>query len=244
MGRMVAEEISREEDMQLSFAIEAVGHDGIGSALSGATVTDDFDGAIKMGDIAVDFTNHEAALRHITASASAGKPIVVGTTGFSPEELEKARSFAHTIPLLISPNMSVGVNLLFKLTRDVASILTDFDIEIAEIHHNKKKDAPSGTAARIAEIVKEVRRDAVLVHGREGLTGARSPQEIGIHSLRGGDVVGEHTVIFAGEGERVELTHRAHSRRTFARGAIRAIRFLADADPGIYSMEDVLGLKG
>ena len=243
MGRIVADEIFADDELNLSAAVEASDHEGLGTSINGAVVTHDFGNAVSKGDIVVDFTNHEAALEHITASAAAGKPIVVGTTGFSAEELEKARGFAHTIPLLISPNMSAGVNLLFKITRDVAKVLSDFDIEITEIHHNQKKDAPSGTAAKIAEVLREVRRDALLVHGREGMTGARQPEEIGVHSLRGGDVVGEHTVIFAGNGERLELTHRAHSRRTFARGAIKAIKFLLNKDPGFYTMQDVLGLK-
>jgi 4-hydroxy-tetrahydrodipicolinate reductase len=147
------------------------------------------------------------------------------------------------IPIVYAPNMSVGVNLLFRLVAEAAGILNEgYDVEIVEMHHRMKKDAPSGTAAKIADIVKRVRAGGKEVHGRQGVIGERSPEEIGIHALRGGDVVGEHTVIFAGSGERLELTHKASSRRTFAAGVIRAIRFVQDQKPGLYDMKDVLGI--
>jgi 4-hydroxy-tetrahydrodipicolinate reductase len=138
--------------------------------------------------------------------------------------------------------MSAGVNLLFKVVQEVTRTLPDFDVEIVEIHHKRKKDSPSGTAARIAECIERVKKDVRPIHGREGATGPRNPRELGLHSIRGGDVVGEHTVIFAGEGERFELTHRAHSRRTFAQGTLRAIHYIVGRKPGLYSMADVLGL--
>ncbi|HUV37020.1 MAG TPA: 4-hydroxy-tetrahydrodipicolinate reductase [Patescibacteria group bacterium] len=241
MGRMVAEEIAAADDMELAAAVEATGHPGIGTVLLGVKVSDSVADALDAGDLLVDFTTPEAALAGIRAGEDAGKAVIVGTTGLSGEQLAAAREAAKSIPLLISPNMSPGVNLLFKVVEDVARVLHDFDAEVIEIHHNRKKDSPSGTAAKIGDILARARSGARLVHGREGIIGPRAPDEIGMHSLRGGDVTGEHTVIFAGEGERFELTHRAHSRRTFARGTVRAIRFMKNRDPGLYSMADVLG---
>ncbi len=242
MGRMVAEEIYAADDLSLAAAVEAPGHTGIGTDLFGVTVIGDLARALDAGDVLVDFTIPEAALANINACAESGTPAVVGTTGFTPQQLSEARKAADKIPLLISPNMSPGVNLMFEVVGDVARALEDFDVEIVEIHHNRKKDSPSGTAARLGGIIEEARSGARLVHGREGIVGPRKPEEIGMHSVRGGDVTGEHTVIFAGEGERFELTHRAHSRRTFARGTIRAIRFMKDRSAGLYTMADVLGL--
>ena len=181
--------------------------------------------------------------RHRTGPVQGGVAAVVGTTGLSDSQLEAAGEAGSEIPLLIAPNMSLGVNLMFRTVEEVARALKDFDPEIVEIHHNRKKDSPSGTAVRLAEALERARPGLERVHGREGMIGARKANEIGIHSLRGGDVVGEHTVIFSGEGERFEITHRAHSRRTFARGAIRAVRFLAGKPAGLYSMSDVLGLS-
>jgi 4-hydroxy-tetrahydrodipicolinate reductase len=242
MGRTVIEEIAGDKDLKLVGAIEEAGNAGLGSSLGGMIVTTDLPKALASCDVVVDFTNPKAALEHIQQSAAAGKAAVVGTTGFSAEELALAKKAGDKIPLIISPNMSAGVNLMFKIAEDVARALPDFDTEIMEIHHNKKKDSPSGTAARLAEAIGRVRPSPLLVHGRSGLVGARKPAEIGMHSLRGGDVVGEHTVIFAGEGERFELTHRAHSRRTFARGTLRAIHFIRGKQPGLYTMADVLNL--
>jgi len=240
MGRMVAEEIGGAEDLSLARAMEASGHKGIGTSLFGVEVTDDSVLPAGEADVAVDFTNPEAAVKHISICRETMTPIVVGTTGISEEGMELAREAADSIPVLISPNMSVGVNLLFRIVEETARVLGDFDVEISEIHHNLKKDSPSGTAARIAEIISSTRKESRIVHGRSGLVGPRNKDEIGVHSLRGGDVVGEHTVIFAGQGERLELTHRAHSRRTFARGTIRAVRFIVDRKPGLYTMADVL----
>ena len=242
MGRTVIEEIAGDKDLKLIGAIEAPGNAGLGSSLGGVVVSADLPKALSSCDVMVDFTNAAAALEHIAQSAAAGKAAVIGTTGFSSDELAAAKKAAEKIPLIISPNMSAGVNLMFKIVEDVARALPDFDAEIMEIHHNKKKDAPSGTAVRLAEAIGRRRSSSRLVHGREGIVGARKPDEIGMHSLRGGDVVGEHTVIFAGEGERFELTHRAHSRRTLARGTLRAIHFIYGKKPGLYTMMDVLNL--
>lgn len=241
MGRAVAAEIEGEKDLELAGAVEAAGVEG---SLLGVSVTSSLGDVIGYCDVVVDFTNPEATLEHIGACAEAGVPLVVGTTGFSSGQLERARAAAEKVPLLIAPNMSAGVNLMFRTVEDMARALNDFDTEIVEIHHNRKKDSPSGTAARLAESIERVRSGLERVHGRMGMLGPRKANELGVHSLRGGDVVGEHTVIFAGEGERLEITHRAHSRRTFARGAIRAVRFITGKPAGLYSMADVLGLSG
>ena len=241
MGRAVAAEIEGEKDLELTGAVVADGEEG---SLLGVPVTASLGEVIGECDVIVDFTNPEAALEHIEAGAEAGLPIVVGTTGFSAGQLETAHSASGRAPLLITPNMSAGVNLMFKTVEEVARALGDFDSEIVEIHHNRKKDSPSGTAARLAESIECARPGLQRTHGRQGMLGPRKAKELGIHSLRGGDVVGEHTVIFAGEGERIEITHRAHSRRTFARGAIRAARFIMGKPAGLYSMADVLGLSG
>ncbi|UCF05800.1 MAG: 4-hydroxy-tetrahydrodipicolinate reductase [bacterium] len=243
MGGAVIEEIALDEDLELVGAIEAPGHPRLEETVYGVTVTDAPKTVLEQGDVVVDFTNPEASLALISDCADAGRTAVIGTTGFTSEQLETACSHAARIPLLISPNMSLGVNLIFKLVGDAAAALPDFDAEVLEIHHNRKKDSPSGTAARIAEVLASVRPDTAVMHGRRGIVGPRKPHEIGMHSLRGGDVVGEHTVVFAGEGERVELTHRAHSRRTFARGTIRAIHYINGKKPGLYTMNDVLGLR-
>ncbi|HER43232.1 MAG TPA: 4-hydroxy-tetrahydrodipicolinate reductase [Candidatus Eisenbacteria bacterium] len=241
MGRMVAEEIEEAKDMELAGAVVPPGAKG---SLLGVAVTESLGEVIEGCDVVIDFTNPAAALEHIRTGAKAGKPLVVGTTGFSEDQLRAAREAGAKVPLLIAPNMSMGVNLMFETVERVARALADFDAEIIEIHHNRKKDSPSGTAARLAEMIERARPGLERMHGRQGLLGERKPNELGIHSLRGGDVVGEHTVVFAGEGERFEITHRAHSRRTFARGAIRAARYLSGKPAGLYSMADVLGLSG
>jgi 4-hydroxy-tetrahydrodipicolinate reductase len=181
-------------------------------------------------------------------AAAKGIAMVIGTTGLVDEQKAVLKKLADGgARIVFSPNMSVGVNLLFALCEKVGKLLgTDYDIEIVEMHHNKKKDAPSGTAVRLGEILSDaigIDYEADTRHGRVGLIGPRTKHEIGMHSLRGGDVVGDHTVIFATEGERIELAHKASSRNCFANGAIRAVKFLATAQPGIYDMQDVLGLK-
>jgi len=243
MGRTVVEEIAGDAGLALAGAIVAAGSAGLGTKLGGVEVTADLARALSGADVLVDFTNPKGALEHIRQGVAAGTATVVGTTGFTADELALAKEAAKRIPLIISPNMSSGVNLMFNVVEEVARALPDFDAEIVEIHHNKKKDAPSGTAARLAEAIGRVRSTSLVAHGRHGIVGARKSEEIGMHSLRGGDVVGEHTVIFAGEGERFELTHRAHSRRTFARGTLRAIHFIHGKKPGLYTMADVLGLS-
>lgn len=209
-------------------------------------VGDDLAAGIQQADAVVDFSFHKATGDVIRLAAKYGKPLVIGTTGHSAEEKRSLSVETAKIPTVWAGNYSVGVNLLFALTRRAASVLgSDYDAEVVEMHHRFKKDAPSGTAARLLEIILEERkltRDA-LRHGREGITGERTPTEVGIHALRGGDVVGDHTVMFAALGERVELTHKASDRGIFARGALRAAQWVKSQPPGLYDMQDVLGLK-
>ncbi len=202
---------------------------------------------IDKGEVIIDFTHWEASLAHLEQAAEKGKAIVIGTTGFPPEALEKVRRIAPRTRCVMAPNMSAGVNLMFKVVAQVAAVLgAGYDIEIVEAHHRLKKDAPSGTAVKLAQVAAEaVKRDLAKVgkYERHGLIGARSAEEIGIQTLRGGDIVGEHTVMFAGIGERLEITHRATSRDNFARGALRAVKWIVNQRPGLYDMQDVLGLK-
>ena len=194
-------------------------------------------------DALIDFSSAAAAEAICDAVLKSGTPLVIGTTGHSAKEKKPIDTAAHKIPIVLASNFSVGVNALFALTEQAAKILgDDFDLEIVETHHRLKKDAPSGTAKTLAEILRRARKSEKVRHGREGITGERDKSEIGIHSVRGGDVVGDHTVIFAGKGERVELTHRAGSRETFARGALRAARWVIGKSPGLYDMSDVIGL--
>jgi 4-hydroxy-tetrahydrodipicolinate reductase len=193
----------------------------------------------------VDFSHHAATAEVIRHATQLGKALVIGTTGHPADEKLALRELAVRIPTVWAGNYSVGVNLLYALTRRAASVLgADYDAELVEMHHRFKKDAPSGTASRLLEIILEERQLSAeaLRHGREGITGERQPTEVGVHALRGGDVVGDHTVIFAALGERIELTHKASDRAIFARGALRAARWLAGRPAGIYDMQDVLGL--
>jgi 4-hydroxy-tetrahydrodipicolinate reductase len=203
--------------------------------------------AVK-ADVVVDFTSHEASVRNTSVAAAHGVAMVVGSTGFTADEKARIRMDAARIPVVLSPNMSVGVNVMFALVAQAARVLGDaYDVEIVEMHHGKKKDAPSGTAVRLAEVAAEsLGRDPArdVVYARHGMIGERTPREIGVMSLRGGDVVGEHTVFFAGEGERLEVIHRATSRDQFARGALRASLWVKGRPPGLYDMQDVLGLRG
>ncbi len=205
---------------------------------------DDISAAMRGCDVAIDFSHADVTESLCAAATECQKPLVIGTTGHSQKQLEVINSAASKIPIVFASNFSVGVNALFALTQRAAGLLgEDFDIEVTEAHHRMKKDAPSGTAKTLLQILKESRKDAELIHGREGNVGARAQNEIGVHSIRGGDTVGDHTVIFAGSGERLELTHKASSRETFARGALRAAHWVIDRDPGLYDMRDVLGLK-
>ena len=207
---------------------------------------DDLTKEIDACEAVVDFSHPSATDAICHACLGAGKPLVVGTTGHSDEERALLQEAAKSLPIVFSPNFSVGVNALFWLTRKAAEMLgQDFDLEIVETHHRLKKDAPSGTAKKLAEILCEVRKldyAKNVAHGREGMIGERPAAEIGMHSIRGGDVVGDHKVMFAGRGERLELAHKASSRETFAAGALRAAKWVVGRPAGLYSMEDVLGL--
>lgn len=207
---------------------------------------DDLAAGIASCDVIIDFSFHKITPEVIRLAAVHGKPLVVGTTGHPADEKKHLLVEAAKVPCVWSGNYSVGVNLLFALTRRAASVLgSDYDAEVIEMHHRFKKDAPSGTAARLLEIILEERKltAEALRHGREGITGERTSTEVGIHALRGGDVVGDHTVMFAALGERIELTHKASDRGIFARGSIRAAQWVVGRPAGVYDMQDVLGLK-
>ena len=214
--------------------------------VAGLDLGDDITKNIAACDVVIDFSHPNASSELSRACRETKKPAVIGTTGHSKEERAAIETLAVSVPIVLSPNFSVGVNTLFWLTRKAAEMLgEEFDLEITEMHHRLKKDAPSGTAKRLAEILCEARKldyAKDVRHGREGLVGERMAKEIGLHSIRGGDVVGDHTVTFAGAGERLELTHKAASRETFALGALRAARWIVGKPPGLYTMQDVLGL--
>jgi 4-hydroxy-tetrahydrodipicolinate reductase len=227
--------------------IEGVGADPALALAASFDVGDDMSKAIGAADVLIDFTRPEGTLKHLPVCVRLGKAIVIGTTGFSAEDKAAIEAAAKNIPVVLSPNFAVGVNAVFRLAEVAAGILgDDFDVEIVEAHHKHKVDAPSGTAIKLGEVVAAaLKRDleAVAQHGREGDTGARPAKQIGFHALRGGDIVGEHTVVFAGTGERVEVTVRSQSRMTYALGALRAAKYLRGKKPGLYDMKDVLGLK-
>jgi len=207
---------------------------------------DDLASAVAQCDVVVDFSSHHATKSVLEEAIARRKAVVIGTTGHSAEAKRELLSLAAKVPCVWAGNFSVGVNLLFALTRRAASVLgAEYDTEVIEMHHRFKKDAPSGTAARLLEIILEERKltATALRHGRQGIPGERTPTEVGIHALRGGDVVGDHIVMFAALGERLELTHKASDRGIFARGALRAAQWVATQPAGVYDMQDVLGLK-
>ena len=219
--------------------------DGI-EIVAGVDEGDDLSAFITDCDAVIDFSLHSATAVCAALCAEHGKALVIGTTGHTDEEKSSIANLKSKIPIVWASNYSTGVNTLFWLTRKAAEILgPDFDLEVVEMHHRHKVDAPSGTAATLGEILLEVRdqQKDTLRHGREGIVGARTDEEIGMHSLRGGDVVGDHTVIYAGTGERLELTHKAASRETFANGALRAAQWATQQSAGLYNMQDVLGLE-
>ncbi len=208
---------------------------------------DDLNSVIGQGDVVIDFSSHSATPGIVALCARHNKAMVIGTTGHSDEAKSQIVDFKSKIPIVLSSNFSMGVNTLFWLTRKAAEILgAGYDLEIVEMHHRLKRDAPSGTARTLAEILADVRKqqlEKAVRHGRAGIVGERTSEEIGIHSVRGGDVIGDHTVMFAASGERLELTHKASNRETFAHGALRAAKWVRSQPPGLYDMQDVLGLK-
>ncbi|RRQ20732.1 4-hydroxy-tetrahydrodipicolinate reductase [Thiohalobacter thiocyanaticus] len=255
MGRHLIEAAHKAEGTRPTVALEAPGHPSLGNDAGvlagvgelGVPVADDLAAQADDFDVLIDFTLPEVTLAHVRACHAIGRAIVIGTTGLTDEQKQELAEVARDIPVVFAPNMSVGVNLCLKLLDMAARVLGDeVDIEVIEAHHRHKIDAPSGTALRMGEVVAEaLGRDLkeCAVYGREGRTGERDRRTIGFETIRAGDIVGEHTVMFAGEGERVEITHKASSRMTFAGGAVRAAAWLAGRPAGLYDMQDVLGLK-
>ncbi len=254
MGGRIISLVDEADKLQLVGAVEMAGHSKIGQDAGyvagcgdlGVMISDSLPKALEQADLLIDFTFPQVSLRNAAVCAAMGKAMVIGSTGFTPQERAELETFAQRAPFVFAPNMSVGVNVCFKLLKDLARTLGDgFDVEIVELHHNKKKDSPSGTAVRMGEVVAEaLGRDynQVANYHRQGICGERTSDEIGMQTVRGGDIVGEHTVYFIGMGERIELTHRAMSRDMFARGAIRAAQWLGGKPPGLYDMQAVLGL--
>ncbi|MFQ5480203.1 MAG: 4-hydroxy-tetrahydrodipicolinate reductase [Thermodesulfobacteriota bacterium] len=255
MGTTIIKGIKESDSITLTGALEredsvSLGKDAgeaAGCGALGVEVTADRGKAFKDAEVIIDFTHPDASLRTLEDAVTAGKAVVLGTTGFSHTQREKVRELGGKTRLVMAPNMSVGVNLLWKVVADIAPVLgADYDIEIIESHHRHKKDAPSGTALRIAEVAAaSLDRDLekVAVYERKGIVGERSREEIGIQSIRAGDIVGDHTILFAGPGERLEVTHKASSRETFAHGALVAALWVRSRPRGLYDMQDVLGLK-
>jgi 4-hydroxy-tetrahydrodipicolinate reductase len=255
MGGAVVRSIRESAGVELLAAIDKSGSSRLGKdagEVSGAghlglSVTDSIESCLRPNAVIIDFTNPEASLAYLKLAAKNATPMVVATTGFNPSQLAEIKSLAAQTPTLLSANMSLGVNLLINLVGKVAKVLgDDYEVEIIETHHRFKKDAPSGTALALGRSIAQALNrdlDKVAVSGRKGMTGERSRKEIALLSVRAGDIVGEHTVIFGGIGERLEFIHRAHSRDTFARGAIRAAQWLSEQKPGLYGMQDVLEIE-
>ena len=254
MGRALIEAIAQTPDFRLKAALERADSPLIGrdageaiGASCGVAISADLDASLPGCDVLIDFTRPEATIRHLDLCRRSGISMVIGTTGFSVDQKKLIVEASKAIPMVMAPNMSVGVNLTFKLMELAARVLAEgYDIEIIEAHHRHKVDAPSGTALRMGEVIAgALGRDLAdcAIYGREGVTGERKPSTIGFATVRGGDIVGDHTALFAGIGERVEITHKASSRATFALGALRAARFLAGKSSGLFDMQDVLGLK-
>jgi len=255
MGRNLITACNSAEGLCVGVATERPGHELLGSDAGmvagvgglGVAIIDELESAVDQFDVLIDFTSPQATLIHLDVCRRHGKSIVIGTTGFSDEQKQQISDAASDIGVVFAPNMSVGVNLCLKLLDMAARVLGDeVDIEVIEAHHRHKVDAPSGTALRMGEVVASaLGRDLkdCAVYGREGITGARDRKTIGFETIRAGDIVGEHTVMFAAEGERVEITHKASSRMTFASGAVRAAGWVVSQAKGLYDMQDVLGLK-
>jgi 4-hydroxy-tetrahydrodipicolinate reductase len=254
MGRALIEAVLTEPGCALHAALDRPGSTAIGQdagihagSITGVKIMDDCAAALAGADVLIDFTRPEATLMYLDACRRRGSNIIIGTTGFDSAGKAAIEAAARDIGIVFAPNFSVGVNLLMKLAETAARVLNDgYDIEIIEAHHRHKVDAPSGTALGIGQAVAgALGRDlkACAVYGREGVTGERKPDTIGFATVRGGDIVGDHTLLFAGTGERIELTHKAGSRATFATGALRAARWLQGKSPGLYDMRDVLELR-
>jgi 4-hydroxy-tetrahydrodipicolinate reductase len=253
MGRMLVEAVVRADDCRLAGALDVPGSPALGQdaaaflgQTSGVQVTSDLRQGLSNARVLIDFTRPEGTLAHLALCRELGIAAVVGTTGLEPAQKAQVAQIAQQIPIVMAPNMSAGVNVMLKLLDMAARALNQgYDIEIIEAHHRHKVDAPSGTALQMGEVVAQALGRDLSKHGvfqRHGVTGERDPSTIGFATVRGGDIVGDHTVLFAGTGERIEITHRSASRATYAQGSLRAARFLAGKRSGLYSMNDVLGL--
>jgi 4-hydroxy-tetrahydrodipicolinate reductase len=253
MGGRIIHIIKETPSLRLHRAIERSDHPSVGKDIGEVVGLGKMDipleGGLKGkgGDVIINFSSPQASLESLEFANEAGLAVVVGTTGLSPEQIERVKVLSKNIRCVFSPNMSVGVNVMFKIVQEVAKVLgPDYDIEIVEAHHRLKKDSPSGTAVKLGELIaKAVGRDfsKVGVYGRRGMVGERTKEEIGMQVIRAGDIVGDHTVLFGGIGERLEIVHRAHSRDNFARGAVRAALWVVNQPNGLYDMQDVLGLR-
>jgi 4-hydroxy-tetrahydrodipicolinate reductase len=254
MGRMLIEAVSQAEDCTLSGALDVPSSPGIGldasgflGHASGVTISADLKTGLSASEVLIDFTRPEGSMAHLAVCRALKVNMVIGTTGFSEAQKAELQAASQDIAIMLAPNMSVGVNVTLKLLQMAAkSLATGYDIEIIEAHHRHKVDAPSGTALKMGEVIADATgRDLkdCAVYERYGHTGERDSQSIGFSTIRGGDIVGDHTVLFAGIGERIEITHKSSSRSTYAQGALRAVRFLATKKAGMYDMFDVLGLK-
>ena len=254
MGRMLIEAIQGSGDCVLAGALDVAGSPGLGQDAaaflghtSGVLITDDLRAGLQGADVLIDFTRPEGTLAHLQVCAALGVKAVVGTTGFSDAQKADIAALAQKTAIVMAPNMSVGVNVTLKLLEMAAKALaTGYDIEIIEAHHRHKVDAPSGTALKMGEVIAgALGRDLkdCAVYAREGVTGERDPSSIGFATIRGGDIVGDHTVLFAGTGERIEISHKSSSRATYAQGSLRAVRFLSGKATGLFDMFDVLGLR-
>ena len=255
MGRMLVEAIQAAPDTSLAGALDVAGSPSIGldagafaGQVTGVVIQSDLAAALKDADVLIDFTRPEGTLRHLEYCAANHVRMVIGTTGFDDAGKAAIRAAGEKVGVVFAPNMSVGVNVTLKLLELAAKSFNEgYDIEIVEAHHRHKVDAPSGTALKMGEVIADaLGRDLkeCAVYGREGVTGERDPSTIGFATVRGGDIVGDHTVLFAGTGERIEITHKSSSRVTYAHGALRGARFIADKANGLYDMQDVLSLKG
>ncbi len=254
MGKMLIEAVQQADDMQLIGALEVAGSAALGKdageslgVVTGVTITSDMGTAFSKADCIIDFTRPEATLGNLAFCSKLGVRVVIGTTGFSEAQKESIKHYADQTGVVFAPNMSIGVNVTLKLLEIAAKFMaTGYDIEVIEAHHRHKIDAPSGTALKMGEVLAQaLGRDLskVGVFAREGVTGEREPSSIGFSTIRGGDIVGDHTVMFAGTGERIEITHRSNSRANYAIGSVRACRYLQDKKTGLFDMQDVLGLK-
>ena len=255
MGGRIVHMMAAAPGIELAGALERPGHPAVGKDVgevvglpaTGVKVVDDLSQVLPQAQVVIEFTHPETSLAHLREVAAAGKAMVLGTTGFSAPQIAEIQALASRVHLVFAPNMSVGVNLMFKVVADIAKVLGDgYDVEIVEAHHRLKKDAPSGTAIKLGQVLAHAlgrELEKTGVYARHGIIGERTAQEIGIQTVRAGDIVGEHTVLFGGMGERLEVIHRAHSRDNFARGAVRAAEWIVTQPPGLYDMQDVLGLK-